>query len=227
MCEDCDLKNPYFGIREERKKRWCTGCAKKYPGTVYMGKMGPSRRISEIENLLRVCPVKMHPLLMQERDLLQQNADVRQKKNAMGYSVKAQEDQVKRSSLRFLEMTGPYSKAKSGADKFGAAILDAVKPLRHEEDFGPKVLAAANMIVQYAVANVEHVQATSTLASTKKELALINAEYQERIYEAARLQQSSKDMASEIQTEGGLPRTDSADLLTLEAEMVPKHSILM
>jgi hypothetical protein len=32
LCEDCGLKRPSFGLRAERKARWCGGCAKGRPG---------------------------------------------------------------------------------------------------------------------------------------------------------------------------------------------------
>ena len=30
MCEDCGLKSPSFGMEDERKMRWCSGCAKAH-----------------------------------------------------------------------------------------------------------------------------------------------------------------------------------------------------
>ena len=34
MCEDCQLKNPSFGLPAEGKRRWCSGCAKGHAGAV-------------------------------------------------------------------------------------------------------------------------------------------------------------------------------------------------
>ena len=33
-CEDCQLKQPSFGLPAEGKKRWCSGCAKGHAGAV-------------------------------------------------------------------------------------------------------------------------------------------------------------------------------------------------
>ena len=36
LCEDCDLKQPSFGMVDERKRRWCSGCAKAHVGAVHL-----------------------------------------------------------------------------------------------------------------------------------------------------------------------------------------------
>ena len=32
MCDDCQLKQPSFGLPAEGKARWCSGCAKGHAG---------------------------------------------------------------------------------------------------------------------------------------------------------------------------------------------------
>ena len=34
LCEDCDKKCPSFGMEDEQKRRWCSGCAKAHAGAV-------------------------------------------------------------------------------------------------------------------------------------------------------------------------------------------------
>jgi hypothetical protein len=33
-CEECQLKQPTFGLPSDRTKRWCSGCAKGHAGAV-------------------------------------------------------------------------------------------------------------------------------------------------------------------------------------------------
>ena len=36
LCEDCDSKTPSYGLEDERKRRWCYGCAKAHVGAVHL-----------------------------------------------------------------------------------------------------------------------------------------------------------------------------------------------
>lgn len=40
-CEDCHSKDPSFGDREERKRRWCNSCAQNHPGAILLKKRTP------------------------------------------------------------------------------------------------------------------------------------------------------------------------------------------
>jgi hypothetical protein len=40
-CEDCFSKDPSFGSREDRKRRWCQSCAENHPGAILLKKRTP------------------------------------------------------------------------------------------------------------------------------------------------------------------------------------------
>ena len=174
-----------------------------------------TRRITQIDQQLENCPLKVERYLLEERRLRAENEGIRQKKNGMGGRKTVKEKGLKSASLMVKQQEYDYDKIRMGEEELGYVIRKATLKFRNEDGFVERFRHSCNVIADYCSARAKMDSAQEEYTAIKRELLSCNQAFAKREARADELQQQVEDMLLDAQyAGGGLTRSSSNESLT-------------